>query len=429
MRQPPLRDACAVLMLTLGLAGCGAQESGVAVDRAWVGTITTEGNVTTVVNESGSVWGGPARLVEEASIGVEFGEDAYMFGQVRAIAATDEEIYVLDQQVSMIRVYDVEGRHLRDIGKEGEGPGEFRQPASMVIGPKGRIYVRDARNGRISVLSPEGGELATMHLNTGFSTSTPMVITTHGQLYNSERTNPTGAIEDWGMAMVPRSEDDTQEGEPIFPPELGFDNAEWRIEGRNEGAVAIYSVPFAPSDVWTLSPSGAVIGGVSEDYSFEIRHPDGRITRVVKDWDPVPVDPDEGEWFKRNATARMRRMFPEWIWNGSDVPSHKPAYSQLLADLSGRIWVRRPGSGYHVDTECHENPLVESDNEEPCWREHTTWDVFDEEGRFLGKADVPEGISLYPGPYIRDDVFLSSFMDEMGTIMVKRYRLVLPGER
>ena len=73
--------------------------------------------------------------------------------------------------------------------------------------------------------------------------------------------------------------------------------------------------------------------------------------------------------------------------------------------------------------------MVESDNEEPCWREHTTWDVFDEEGRFLGKADVPEGISLYPGPYIRDDVFLSSFMDEMGTIMVKRYRLVLPGER
>ena len=39
-------------------------------DGTWVGTITTEGNVTTVINEAGSVWGGAATLVEEASIGV-----------------------------------------------------------------------------------------------------------------------------------------------------------------------------------------------------------------------------------------------------------------------------------------------------------------------------------------------------------------------
>lgn len=53
------------------LIGCasGAPDASTA-DGTWVGTITTEGNVTTVVNESGSVWGGTARLVEELSIGV-----------------------------------------------------------------------------------------------------------------------------------------------------------------------------------------------------------------------------------------------------------------------------------------------------------------------------------------------------------------------
>jgi hypothetical protein len=39
-----------------------------------------------VINESGSVWGGTARLVEEASIGVEAGNERYMLGNVLSIS-------------------------------------------------------------------------------------------------------------------------------------------------------------------------------------------------------------------------------------------------------------------------------------------------------------------------------------------------------
>ena len=39
-------------------AGCGSSAPPAATAGEWVGTITTEGNVTTVANESGSVWGG-----------------------------------------------------------------------------------------------------------------------------------------------------------------------------------------------------------------------------------------------------------------------------------------------------------------------------------------------------------------------------------
>ena len=37
---------------------CSPETPELDADGTWVGTITTEGNVTTVVNESGSVWGG-----------------------------------------------------------------------------------------------------------------------------------------------------------------------------------------------------------------------------------------------------------------------------------------------------------------------------------------------------------------------------------
>ncbi len=58
------------------MVACGPQESSPDTNDSWVGTVTTEGNVTTVINESGSLWGGTATLVEEASIGVESGGDS-----------------------------------------------------------------------------------------------------------------------------------------------------------------------------------------------------------------------------------------------------------------------------------------------------------------------------------------------------------------
>ena len=91
--------------LILAIA-CSPEAPEPDADGTWVGTITTEGNLTTVINESGSVWGGTARLVEEASIGVESGPQEYMLGRVRGLAASGDRIYVLDSTVPVIRVFD-----------------------------------------------------------------------------------------------------------------------------------------------------------------------------------------------------------------------------------------------------------------------------------------------------------------------------------
>ena len=57
-------------------AACSSGIPAADSEGTWVGTITTEGNVTIVANESGSVWGGTATLVEELSVGVDPGADA-----------------------------------------------------------------------------------------------------------------------------------------------------------------------------------------------------------------------------------------------------------------------------------------------------------------------------------------------------------------
>ena len=177
--------ANAVLILSLLAAGCGAPKSVIQDDTTWVGTITTEGNVTTVVNESGSVWGGTATLVEEMSIGVEQGEDPYMFGLVSSIWATDDWIYVVDSPVPVLRVFNQEGRHVRDIGRRGQGPGEFELPNSVAVTPDGRILVRDGQPGqRTNVYAPDGELLDTWYGDPTFGSGLPAVLTHEGNFYS-----------------------------------------------------------------------------------------------------------------------------------------------------------------------------------------------------------------------------------------------------
>jgi hypothetical protein len=56
--------------------------------------------------------------------------------------------------------------------------------------------------------------------------------------------------------------------------------------------------------------------------------------------------------------------------------------------------------------------------------------VFAADGRYLGEVEVPPGMTALAGvaTFVDAPMVVASFEDEAGTIMVKRYRLVLPGE-
>jgi len=152
-----------LVVLVFAASACGP-ENAAESPAQWVGTINTEGDVTAVMNESGSVWGGTATLLEEASIGVDTGDDPYMLGRVRSVAASSDRIYVVDGQVPALRVYDWSGRYLRDLGREGEGPGEFRYPTGVGVDGAGRVWLHDQISTRIVVFAPSGEVVATLNL-------------------------------------------------------------------------------------------------------------------------------------------------------------------------------------------------------------------------------------------------------------------------
>ena len=121
-------------------------------------------------------------------------------------------------------------------------------------------------------------------------------------------------------------------------------------------------------------------------------------------------------------------------WNGENIPDHKPAYFSIIPSLSGELWLTRFGPASPADCALTPEEMVdELRRGDPlavqmpeCLFGVKSFDVFDSTGRFLGSV---EDLPHFAKPFISGDTVVATAQDEAGTIMVKRYRLVLPGER
>lgn len=411
------------LLAVLALAACAGGDSRAKdAPSGRESDTSVEGNVTTIRTLSGSVWGATARLEETLSIGVDSGDEPYMLGRVVGVAGTGDRLYVLDSSVPTVRVYDDSGQYLFDIGSEGDGPGEFRRPNALLVAADGRVFVSAFMQDRITEFDADGTAINTYPLNQGtrFVAASTLVLADDGTLYSS------GRVGEDRTGMIPRNVDNGAAAEPIFPPGYDYEPRVFEQQLRM-GDMTInvtHAVPFSPTMQWALSPKGAMVAGVSSDYSFDIVHRDGTVTRVVREYEPIALSAAERNWHIEQITAQLREGDPEWTWQGPEMAAVKPAYGQLLPDLSGRVWVGRPGPGVE-NPDCEKQPDTGVWSP-PCWADSILYDVFDMEGAFLGSVDVPEGVSLGPRPWIEGDEIVTTIEDELGVIRVKRYRLVIP---
>jgi hypothetical protein len=416
------RSSVAGLAL-LSFAACPTGNAGDPGAGEWVGTITSEGGVTKVVNESGSVWPGRGRLIEETAIGVEAGADEYMFGDLFALAVTDEHIYVTDEQADRVRRYDLDGVFIDNVGSIGQGPGEYGDPAMVAVTSDGRIIVFDFAGDRMQVYAPDGKPLDTWPSPKAGCCAWPMLTAADDALW------------------VPTQEFDFEAGEArhgiqVFGPDgpaeprymvrkLGPPSQPLEVASRGST-----TMPFAPQFTWTPAAPGRVLAGAADTYRFEVQERGETVRVVEKYWEPVPIDPEHLDWRRKTIVALGRRFDPGWTWNGAGMPTHLPAYSSLIAARSGETWVARYGASARV-AECAD-PLAGAGPTspvptDPCWKETFVLDVFDAEGRFLGEVETPPGVTPHPLRFHVDgDRVVAVCENELGVYQVKRYRLVRP---
>jgi hypothetical protein len=371
--------------------------------------------------------------VEEVVIGTQTRGEEDLLGQVFGIEADGDRIYILDRVFHMVRVFDLDGNHVANIGRKGEGPGEFSGPTGMALDPsRSELVVRESGLGVTHRFTLDGefvnrspanvpGWVSWTMLNLRVTDQGKVMMVSWSLRFAETDDRPPGRINvlyslDEGGALA----------DSLDLPGSSSDSFILKAYDRDRTGYRSEPVPFWPRQVWTIGFDGSLITGTADEYRFEIDSPEGRHTVIERETERIEVVAEERDAAERRVLALMRDVDPGWRWRGPQIPDVKPWFTALIPDHSGRIWVLREGEGRRVDN------WVEPD-EWREWRDNREWvserwfDVFEKAtGRFLGRVNAPDGLILEPEPFIADNTFICLTDDPLGRPIVRRYRLDLP---
>lgn len=381
---------------TLLLLGCGAEDA----SSGWDGTMTTlESGRVVVENGAAGVWGeGDGwRVVEELRLGSLESEGPEMFGEVRSVELDEAgRVWVLEGQAQEIRVFDATGDHVRTVGREGGGPGELSRAVRLDRAPDGNMWVMDPDNGRLSVFDTAGSYVEGHTALGGFVILPwPGGFDAENRYYAPIPNFAEGfrmELARFGPGLAPL--------DTLVPPEDPVTRDAFTIE--RDGVTRVRaSIPFGGGLTWRVSPQGTFWALLREEYRLDEIDSAGDTLRTVrKSFEPVPVtggDVEQAiedlEWF----TDQGGRVDP------SLFPSRKPPTRNFFVDDLGHLWVSRTAAA----------------GEE----EGRVWDIFDPEGRYLGRLALPFNLALGPMPRVRDDVLYGVVRDEMDVPYVILARL------
>lgn len=323
------------------------------------------------------------------------GEDEeILFGRViRAVVDEQGNIYLLDAQLNQVEVFSPEGEHMRTVSREGEGPGEIRDPADMLFLPDGDFGIVTRFPGKLTKLDPEGDPAGTVSLRGddavegGFwqahfgACRGEHIYIAGNETHSAEsRRNRTWFIGRFGA--------DGSEQTRLFamPTTLDFQNP------------VLIEREFVPSYIFAIAagPDGRLFSATDwEEYAVTIYHPDGSIDRVIeRDY--------ENRRRTELETARIRGVFDSWTIGRAEVPYEimpvPPAVTGLQVSADNQLWVQTSLSGL--------------DQPEGVFM---TYDVFDSQGHFTKQLAV-----RCEGNPEDDGLFL---LNEDTAILIKGYQL------
>jgi hypothetical protein len=132
----------------------------------------SERNGVTVVDNREPKWddgeGWSVSLEPHVSIGVVDGPAEYQLFDVTAAARqSDGDIVVVDGGSREVRLYDRLGIFMRNLGGPGSGPGEFQDPAQVMVTAGDSVVVWDNTLYRITRFDPDGGFVSVQSIDRG----------------------------------------------------------------------------------------------------------------------------------------------------------------------------------------------------------------------------------------------------------------------
>ena len=375
---------------------------GDASTAGWAGTVDTLATGTIVVRspeqgiwDSASSW----RIEEELRIGSMDGDGPDSFGDIAGIAVDGVgRIWVLDGQAQELRVFDADGRYVRTAARKGGGPGELRQAAGVFVTSDGSgIVVADYGNQRYARFDSVGRYLGGTRRPfiyrrfplVGGVDSTGAVIE-ENIIYPTE-TTPQRAVAfrvDTAGVVTDTVDMPTYEAEMVM------------ITNERGQPLQGLTVPFTPNLAYHVDPRGYLWHGVNDQYRLVQSSFAGDTVRVIERVaTALPVTSKDVEealegWdeFERRG-GRLDR---------SRIPKTRPFFDAMWTDDRGYLWVRPDAAGE---------------------QRARAFDVFDPDGRYLGRATTDFQLNHWVGPWVIGDRMYAVVRDSLDVQYVVRARI------
>lgn len=287
---------------------------------------------------------------KELTIG-KLEEGGSIFGQVAGLAvASDGRIFVLDLKDKKLKIFDSTGEMLKELGREGQGPGEWLIPAGLQLLFDQTLIVNDGGNRKLIFMDLEGNILGEI----SYAKKQMMLRVTIFE----DGSNCLGV--EMGMAADGMSYDiAVYDGE--FNQLFKIDSLQMPLPF---GDVKIN--PFESLYDYSIDPQGNIIYGRGTDYEIKYFTKEGKLFRIVrKEYRPQRISEKDKE--------DILKMIPETpginLKERIVFPQNFPAFSSLFLDEEDRLYVRTYERGKAPDT--------------------YVVDVFNAEGVFIARGEFP----------------------------------------
>lgn len=292
---------------------------------------------------------------------------------VGAVRLSDGRIVVADAGDAVIRYVSPEGTLLRTVGREGDGPGEFRTLQAMGRLAGDTVWAYDFSHHRLTFIAPDGTVARETSLHPPMGPLLAVGVLPDGSVILGEA---------WSAAGVGEASEPGLSREPVayvryaasgeLLDTIGLVPGREVLLTSEDGRGVMGPAPFGRAAVHALGGSRLVVGD-QIDYELRFYSSEGSLKRIVR-WggDDLAIDRElRAEWravrladVPPEDRERAERELSEAV-----LPDRRPAYGGILTTEEGGLWVAE----FTVEG-----------------RAAGAWAVFDGEGRWRGSVAVPD---------------------------------------
>jgi len=333
-------------------------------------------------------------FVEDLSIsGEEKGENVILFNPRLALVDDNENIYFVENQDQVIKVFDSSGKYLRTIGAKGRGPGEF-QTITYLASKNGKLVVMDQNTRRTSLFDLSGRFIKSSQWRTGYLR---LILAKDTSLIVSETVD---------------SEDNRSR--QLYVKEVDFQGHETLIQGEftapelkplRQGKYTIYfPLPVETDSLFAGDQNNnRFYYCMSNRYVIDVYNASGKLFRKIErsSYKPVPFTDKDAEEYR----ASVRNSGNEYIDRAvreMEMPKIKNIIERMIIDDEGKLWVQT------------------NEKKAEANRSLTAFDIFDQHGLYFARV----WIGIIPSIFKKGKMYRMDTDQDTGYRSLKRYKVM-----